>query len=643
MLQNVDTGRRSIHAYRGIVPDEILDSLLKAADALRGARVAHINATAYGGGVSELLRSVVPLYNDLGITTDWKVIRGDDAFFKVTKKMHNALQGARTELSHTEKGVYLDSAEMNAKAFEEHYDFVVIHDPQPAAMLSFRGKVASRWVWRCHIDTRDPDPGVWGFLRGFLEGYDAAVFTMREFVPADMPIADVEIIPPAIDPLSPKNLPLPEHLARQILAWVGMDFDRPIVTQVSRFDPWKDPLGVIDAYRLARERVPSLELVLAGSMALDDPEGWSIYERVRAESAKDPLIHIFSNLSGVSNVEINAFQQISDVIVQKSTREGFGLVVSEAMWKGTPVVAGRAGGIPLQMADGAGGILVDDVASCADAIVRLMQNAEEARALGEAGRERVRRRFLLPRLILDFMHLLEQVELGQEAHKVPAGGPVRAGADRGDARRGVRHDSRQAGRDRALRGAHLPLLLGGMPRELPARPAALHRERRGRGAGAALAVTRSAAAQWPLSGQIMSRVPSRARRRGAAAELGRDRQLDRLVRGLREVVARDLAHGVGQRLLVHVAEGELELADAGLLEDLALRRGELVLAGLDQPFGKVPVGVGAQHQQARAARAAAEDHRAGGTEFRGGHGPIVAKAPPRRTQAPDTTGIRARP
>jgi len=406
MLHTVDTGVRSIQTYRGVVPDEILDSLIEAAEPLRGARVVQVNATAYGGGVSELLNAAVPLWNGLGVVTDWKLIAGDEAFFRVTKKIHNALQGAAETLSAAERELYLANAEKNARAFEERYDYVVIHDPQPAGLLACGGRNGARWVWRCHIDTGQPSAEVWQFLRGLLEGYDAAVFTMREFVPPDLPIANVQIVPPAIDPLSPKNLDLPRHLAHQILAWIGIDFEHPLVTQISRFDRWKDPLGVIEACRIARESVPNLQLALVGSMALDDPEGSEMYHRVCAAARDDPLIHVFTNLTGVSNVEVNAFQRLSDVVVQKSLREGFGLVVSEALWKGTPVVAGRAGGIPLQMADGTGGVLVDSVAECGAAIVRLLEDPDAARALGASGRERVRQRFLLPRLLLDIAKLL---------------------------------------------------------------------------------------------------------------------------------------------------------------------------------------------------------------------------------------------
>jgi trehalose synthase len=409
MLEHVDTGERSVETYRGVAPDPTLDELIRRARGLRGARVLHVNATPYGGGVSELLRSVVPLLNDLGLVADWKIIAGDDRFFAVTKAMHNALQGATHGLGEAERTLYRQNSERNAALLEEEYDYVFVHDPQPAALLSFHGKGNARWVWRCHIDTSHPNPEAWEFLRPWVTPYDAAVFTMETFVPPDFPLERVEIIPPAIDPLSPKNLPLDDLVARQVVSWIGIRLERPLITQVSRFDPWKDPHGVIAAYRLVRSEVPNLQLALVGSMATDDPEGWEVYREILDARRADPLVHVFTNLTGVGNIEVNAFQRLSNVMVQKSIREGFGLVISEALWKGTPVVAGRAGGIPLQMADGVGGLLVDGVEECARAILELLRDHERAAELGRRGRERVREHFLLPRLLLNEVSLMEEL------------------------------------------------------------------------------------------------------------------------------------------------------------------------------------------------------------------------------------------
>ncbi|MFL5345318.1 MAG: glycosyltransferase [Hyalangium sp.] len=409
MLDLVDLGKRSFSAYRGIAPDEQMDEVLSLAERLRGARCLQLNATPYGGGVSELLRSGVALLNDLGLVTDWQIIRGDQEFFHVTKRLHNALQGAPGGFSESDKATYLAQSRLNSSHLSEDYDFIIVHDPQPAALPMLGGRKGARWIWRCHIDTSNPNPEAWEFLRPFLSAYDAAIFTLPEFIPPRFPISHVAIQSPAIDPLSPKNLPLPEKLARQVLEWIGVRTNRPLVTQISRFDPWKDPLGVIAAYRRVRAELPHLQLAMVGSLALDDPEGWDVYRQIRDATADDNRIHIFTNLVGVGNIEVNAFQLLSDVVIQKSIREGFGLVVSEALWKGTPVVAGRAGGIPLQMPEGVGGLLVDSVEQCAEAVLHLLQHPQEAHYLGEQGREHVRRHFLMPRVLLDFLRLLDDL------------------------------------------------------------------------------------------------------------------------------------------------------------------------------------------------------------------------------------------
>ncbi len=406
MLQKVTVGRWALDSYDPIAPAEIMAQLREHAKALKGARILHINATAYGGGVSELLRSSVPLLRDLGLSVDWKVIGGNPGFFRATKALHNALQGAPRSLTEAEQDAYRQCSEENAATLNGDYDFVIVHDPQPVGLLQAHGKGNARWVWRCHIDTSEPNPAAWHFLAPCLEGFDAAVFTMGEFVPPGLPVGRVEVIAPAIDPLSPKNMELDRAMASQILDWIGVEIPGRLVTQVSRFDPWKDPLGVIDAYRLVREETPELQLALVGSMALDDPEGWEVYQQVSDAAERDPLIHIYTNLTGVGNVEVNAFQRLSEVIVQKSIREGFGLVVSESLWKGTPVIAGDAGGIPLQMPAGVGGRLVHSTGQCATAMLELLQNRELAADLGRQGREHVRERFLLPRLLMEELGLL---------------------------------------------------------------------------------------------------------------------------------------------------------------------------------------------------------------------------------------------
>ena len=404
-LQLVDVGEQKLERYASSAGCETIERLRQLARPLTGARILHLNATPYGGGVAEILRSEVPLLRDLGLTADWRLITGDQPFFSVTKMIHNALQGASQGLSAEAWQTYLSQSRKNAQLLEEKYDLVVVHDPQPLALLDLHGKDASRWVWRCHIDTSEPNCEVWQLLLPYLSSYDAAVFTMSQFVPPSIPIGQVAVIPPAIDPESPKNIDLDRSLARRILEWIGISADRPLLIQVSRFDPWKDPLGVIAAYRLVKQEVPDCQLALVGSMALDDPEAWDVYREIMQASRDDAQIHVFTNLSGVGNIEVNAFQRLAGAVIQKSIREGFGLVVSETLWKGTPVVATRAGGIPLQLEDGVGGYLVDSTEHCAARAVELLRYPEVARTMGERGRERIGDRFLLTRLIEDELRL----------------------------------------------------------------------------------------------------------------------------------------------------------------------------------------------------------------------------------------------
>jgi len=305
---------------------------------------------------------------------------------------------------------YLERVLDNALELELGWDYVVVHDPQPAALLSFLRdsplrRSDARWIWRCHIDLTDADPTVWEFFRPFVEQYDASVWTMPEFVPSSLPNHDVVHKPPCIDPLSVKNLDLAMPFCAEIVKQYGIDPNRPIVCQVSRFDPWKDPIGVMDAFRVVREQVPEAQLVLAGSMATDDPEGFRVWEEIEAKRGGDHDIHLLSNLHQVGAVQINAFQRIAHVMVQKSLREGFGLTVSEALWKGRPVVGGRAGGIKLQIRDGFDGYLVDSVEECAQRIVDLLADPVGADAMGAQGREHVRENFLSTRELEDWLSL----------------------------------------------------------------------------------------------------------------------------------------------------------------------------------------------------------------------------------------------
>jgi trehalose synthase len=401
------------------VGDDRIEEIRELARGLQGARVLHVNATAFGGGVAEILGTLVPLLNDVGLKADWQVIKGADDFFNVTKAMHNSLQGMYYDWTSAMRETWLTYNRLNAELFDEEWDFVVVHDPQPAAMLGYvqerLGERAGKWIWRCHIDLTDAQVQVWDMLRPHVEMYDGAIFTLPDYVKEDLHDNEVFCVPPAIDPLSPKNTELPRETVEAILQRYGVDPYRPMVTQISRFDPWKDPLGVIDVYRAVKREVPELQLVMVASMASDDPEGWDWYERTVRRAGEDFDIHILSNLNGVGNIEVNAFQRAAQVVIQKSVREGFGLVVSEALWKGRPVVAGNVGGIPLQIINGETGYLVNTTEECAEKVLDLLQNPDDADRMGTAGIEFVRDRFLTTRYVRDYLEVFRHLTDGTPA------------------------------------------------------------------------------------------------------------------------------------------------------------------------------------------------------------------------------------
>jgi len=406
MLEQVELAVKHLNDYRPIVGDKVVAQIAELAEPLRGARVVHINATAFGGGVAEMLQTLVPLMRDAGLDAEWQVIAGDDAFFNVTKAAHNGLQGMDIPFTDDMKRIWQQYNRVNAEAFEGEYDFVVVHDPQPAGMLHYYDSDGdAHWAWRCHIDTSHPNPAYWGFFAPYITQYEAAIFTMEQYVGPGVDFEHLALVTPTIDPLSPKNAPISVEEAQRIVGDFGLDVARPILTQVSRFDPWKDPLGVIDAYRMVKEQRPEVQLALVGSMASDDPEGWYYLDKTIRHAGNDQDIHVLHNYHGVGGYEVGAFQTASDVVIQKSIREGFGLVVTEALWKGKPVVGGNAGGIPLQIIDGKTGFLVDSPAECAQRTLPLLENPQEAQRMGKAAREHVRENFLTTRHLADYLKL----------------------------------------------------------------------------------------------------------------------------------------------------------------------------------------------------------------------------------------------
>jgi trehalose synthase len=395
--------------YSGISPKGDLLLIMRLCEALKDRIFLHVNSTRSGGGVAEILHRMLPILKGLGIAARWEVIEGDKRFFDITKKIHNALHGRVEEITKDMWDYHFEINKKNAERINFDADAVLIHDPQPAPLIKFRksgSSASSLWIWRCHIDVSNPQGDVFGHLRRYCERYDAAVFSVSKFAKA-MPISEF-IIPPSIDPLSEKNIELSDAEIKEALNRFNIPADRPIILQVSRFDRFKDPIGVIKAYRDVR-RYNDCILVLAGSPATDDPEGEAVLNEVKEYAANDPDIYILL-LPPFSDRDINALQRGAAIVLQKSLKEGFGLTVSEAMWKGKPVIGGAAGGIPLQIIHGVTGFLVHSVEGTAFRIRQILNNPDMAKRMGETGREYVRNNFLITRQIRDYLAVWYSME-----------------------------------------------------------------------------------------------------------------------------------------------------------------------------------------------------------------------------------------
>ena len=389
-------------AYESIVGAAELDELRFLARELKGKTVKMVNSTAVGGGVAEMLNRLVPLLGELEVPTHWDVITGGNDFFEITKAFHNALHGAPYELTQAAREIFLSYNEQNRQRMQFNEDLIVIHDPQPAALIGARKDSHARWVWRCHIDLSNPNPQVWGFLRPYIEQFDAAIFSSQSFA-RQLPIPQY-LFYPCIDPLSEKNKDLDESFVQKVCDEFGVDRSRPIVTQVSRFDRLKDPVGVVQAYKQAKKYV-DCQLVLAGGGASDDPEGAIVLKEVKEAAGNDPDI-IILDLPPWCALEINALQRASTIIVQKSLKEGFGLTVTEALWKGKPTIAGAVGGIPNQVIHKLTGMLVHSVEGCAYQIRYLLTHPEFASQMGRNGREHVKENFLMTTNVRRWLLLL---------------------------------------------------------------------------------------------------------------------------------------------------------------------------------------------------------------------------------------------
>lgn len=406
--------------YAEVAGRDVIEHLRQLANLLKGAKVIHVNSAREGGGVAEILEKMVPLMQELGIDATWEVITGNEDFFICTKSMHNALQGNVLDIPDALLNVYEETNASNAERLRDKLEaanIVFIHDPQPAPLLRFCPNRRGKWIWRCHIDISRPHRSVWKYLSSYVQGYDASIFSLADFA---QPLPhDIFIVPPSIDPLSEKNIEIGINDVTSVYKDFGLDPERPIILQVSRFDRFKDPLGVIQAYRLAKKFVPSLQLVLAGGGAEDDPEGEIVLEEILVSAAGDPAIHVLSLLPAADRT-INALQHGADIVLQKSLREGFGLTVTEAMWKGKPVIGGDAGGIRLQVINHHTGFLVNTPEGAALRIRYLLSHRDKLLAMGHKAREFVRDNFLITRQLRDYLALMvtlvygvdERIELG---------------------------------------------------------------------------------------------------------------------------------------------------------------------------------------------------------------------------------------
>ncbi|MBN1509689.1 MAG: glycosyltransferase [Sedimentisphaerales bacterium] len=399
---------RSLDDYIDIVGPAAIYSIFSKARKLYGKQICHINATFLGGGVAEILGRLVPLLNEAGLSAEWRTISGSPAFFDVTKRFHNALQGSRLRLSRNKKDLYLDVNQEFLTFTRLDHDCIVVHDPQPLPLIKFHKK-SQPWIWRCHIDISNPPRELWSFLEKFMIRYDMIIVSSEQYRRKDLPI-EQRVIHPAIDPLSLKNRDLPDKDLRRYAERAHIPTDKPLLTQVSRMDPWKDPEGVLEVYKRVREKV-DCRLLYCYNLATDDPQGMEIYTRIRQMA--DKLVRKGDVLFVVGNndVLVNAVQQLSTVIIQKSIKEGFGLTVTEALWKRKPVVASNVGGIPLQIKDGETGYLLEpnDYDGFAERIVHILKDPSGAKSLGEKARRHVRDNFLITRLVSDYLDLIGEL------------------------------------------------------------------------------------------------------------------------------------------------------------------------------------------------------------------------------------------
>jgi trehalose synthase len=415
MIEKIQVQEKKLNDYKKFVSPELLREINVLAGKLKGKKIVHVNSTSRlgGGGVAEILHSLIALMRDAGVEADWYIIKSTKKFFKITNKIHNNLQGFSEKITKSEKDYYLSQSEKFARELEKlKADYYVIHDPQPLACCRFSDKISPS-VLRIHVDLSSPNADTWGFLFPFIKNYQRVIISTHEFANNKIPKEKIIVIPPAIDPLKAKNMPMKREYARMILENLGINPSKPLISQVSRLDPFKDPIGVIQSFYLAKKDIFDLQLVLlAQNLANDNPLSRKIFEDVKRYAKGDPDIHIFyepEKIQYENDILVNAVQTASDIVLQKSVKEGFGLTVTEAMWKGKAVIAGRVGGIKIQIRDGYNGYMVSSVEHCASKIVELMKDKKLRVKLGRHAKESVAKNFLMPRLLRDHLRLADEV------------------------------------------------------------------------------------------------------------------------------------------------------------------------------------------------------------------------------------------
>ncbi len=400
--------KHHLEDYRKIVGNEVIENIYKKIKTLQGKHILYINSTYQGGGVAEMLNSFIPLVNLAGANVGWRILHGTPDFFTITKKFHHALQGHKINLTKVKKQIYEETNEIFSTYTHIKHDAVMVHDPQPLPLIKFYKKIQP-WIWRCHLDLSNPDPEILDFLKEYISRYDLLILSSEKYKIKNLPV-EQRIIYPAIDPLSPKNKEISDAVISKYLKKFGIKIDKPLITQVARFDKWKDPLGVIDIFKIVRKEV-DCRLVLCGSQASDDPESQKVFNKVMSKAKKFVKNGEVILITIENHILVNCLQRSSAVIIQKSLREGFGLAVTEALWKGKPVVASNVGGIPIQVKDGRNGFLIEphETEKFAEKIIKLLQDPELAKEMGEKGKEIVKENFLITRLISDHLDILNYV------------------------------------------------------------------------------------------------------------------------------------------------------------------------------------------------------------------------------------------